>query len=494
VNPDRGAPDHWRDRPVTVMGLGLFGGGAGVARWFAQRGARVTVTDLRGADELASSLALLADLELRTVLGRHDEADFRDSECVIANPAVAPDNPYLALARENGVEVTTELGLFLELCCAPQIWISGTQGKSSTANALTQLLRASGRSACLAGNIGRSLLAELDPPSPARPDVPARAGHTIVVEVSSYQLECLPADIGCRRAESRVEMIVLTNVLADHLERHGTIDAYVDAKARLFEVLRPGGTAILPAGDTRLLQRAAQDCRIVEHAPEASPELGVRAGHFALGQLDLGALDQLHLPGEFQIGNVLQALGAAFLSGSPAPVLAAALPELEGLPHRLEDLGTIAGRRIVDNGVSTTPDSTLAALGSIQTGCTLMLGGQTKRGLGFEQLATRAARSATRVITFGRDRDEIGRSFEVAGVEVARCATLDDAVPLALKSTPVGETILFSPAAASFDGYSNFRQRALAFRAALASAASVASADRAGSPDPTAGCAPRAER
>ncbi|MFT5477813.1 MAG: UDP-N-acetylmuramoylalanine--D-glutamate ligase [Planctomycetota bacterium] len=466
MRSERGAAGYWRDRPVTVMGLGLFGGGAGVARWFAERGARVTVTDLRDAEELAPSLAQLEDLELRMVLGGHDERNFVETECVIANAAVPPNNRYLARAREHGVEVTTELGLFVELCALPQIWVSGTQGKSSTANALAQLLRASGRAVRLAGNIGRSLLAELaEGNRPGR--VQRSSEDTFIVEVSSYQLECLPADIASRRAQSRVQTIVITNVLVDHLERHGTIEAYVDAKARLFEALTTGGNALLPAGDTRLSERAPADCRTVEHAPESAPELGLRAGRFALGDVDLGKVDQLQLPGEFQIANVLAALGAAHLAGVPAPALAATLPHLEGLPHRMEHLGTRDGRYIIDNGVSTTPDSTLAALDSVRTGCTLMLGGRTKRGLGFEQLAARAAQRSARVIAFGHGRDEIGTSFREAQVEVTCCATLEDAVQNALQRTPVGDTLLFSPAAASFDAYSNFRQRALAFRAAL---------------------------
>ena len=168
-------------RAVTVMGLGLFGGGAAVARTLAGEGAAVTVTDLRTTEELAPSLAQLADLDLSWVLGHHRARDFTDSDLVVANPAVPPTSPYLRLARDAGVPITSEAALFLDRCPARVVAVSGTQGKSSTASFLAQLYRS--RRCFLGGNIGHSLLNDLDAMD---------ADDLAVVELSSYQLEHLP--------------------------------------------------------------------------------------------------------------------------------------------------------------------------------------------------------------------------------------------------------------------------------------------------------------
>jgi UDP-N-acetylmuramoylalanine--D-glutamate ligase len=148
----------WTGRRVTVMGLGLFGGGATVARAFARRGARVTVTDLRSAEVLEPSLRALAGLPLELVLGEHRAADFTGAELVVANPAVRPDHELLALARAHGATVAGEIELFLANVRARVACVTGTQGKSSVCHVLHGLLERSGVRAVLGGNIGTALV------------------------------------------------------------------------------------------------------------------------------------------------------------------------------------------------------------------------------------------------------------------------------------------------------------------------------------------------
>jgi len=448
---------RWSGRRATVMGLGLFGGGVETARYLAKLGMQVTVTDQRPAELLAESLAALEGLELRYVLGRHELQDFTQTDLVVANPAVAPANPFLAAARAAGVEQSSEMALFLEACPAQLVLVTGTQGKSSTSNAIDHFLRAAGRASHLGGNIGRSLLGELDRLGPE---------DWVVLEISSYQLEALPRLL---RGVERVAAVCCTNVLADHLERHGTLDGYEAAKRRILEFANPSTVVVLSADDPRTscwdVPRGKPLFFSTRGASLARATLN--GGEFQLDGECLGRAGDSRLPGDFQRDNTLAALACARALGADAKRLGAAVASLRGLEHRLEDLGLRAGHRVWDNGVSTTPDSTLAALQSLHGPLVLVCGGQAKQGLSLQDLARESKSRLRCAIGFGAAAQALRAAFEEAGVPAFACSSVEDAVRAAFQRAAAGDEILFSPACASFDQYRNFRDRALAFRAAL---------------------------
>ncbi|MCZ6597055.1 MAG: UDP-N-acetylmuramoyl-L-alanine--D-glutamate ligase [Planctomycetota bacterium] len=443
-------------RRALVMGLGRFGGGAGAARHLARRGFDVTVTDLSPPHELAASLEVLDEVNVRLSLGGHRRADFERADLVVANPAVSPSSPWLAVAREHGARITSEIELLLEALPARTVCVTGTQGKSSTCSMTAAFLAAAGFRAHLGGNLGGSLLDEL--PRIAATDV-------VVLELSSYQLAAL-ADPGA--LPTRVEAVAVTNVLADHLERHGTPAAYAAAKGRILDLLVEGGVAILPGADGKLAAWTPKRGARVDFWPEGrfGPGLFLREGLFRHDEVALGRVEDLAVPGRFQRENALVALGLAHAIGARPTDLERAVGAARGLEHRVEDLGLFRGRRVVDNGVSTTPDSTLAALECVPAGSTLIAGGRSK-GLPLDELAAHAARRAALAVTFGEAAAELAAAFRAAGLEALQTITLDEAVAEAFERTPAGGTVLFSPACASFDAYANFRERAQAFRAAL---------------------------
>ena len=450
---------RFQDSKVTVMGFGLFGGGASTARWLLEAGARVTITDLRTADELAPSLEAWNDNPPggdapAWVLGEHREEDFTGADWVVANPAVPPGDELLVAARSAGARVTSEMELFLESCTARLVLITGTQGKSSTAHILAGLLEGSGRSVVLGGNIGHSLLAGAD----------ELAENTIaVVEISSYQLEALSENTG----RGRAELVAITNVLADHLERHGSVAAYERAKARILGQLGPEGVAFLPVGLVeRPRFRVHGDCHVRTHSRTAG-NCRVVEGRFRADEFDLGAVSNLDLPGDFQVDNALLALGMASELMCEADDLATSLGQIKGLEHRMQSLGWIDGIHVVDNGVSTTPDSTLATLASVSEPCTLMLGGQAKKDLGWNELARQIKSRGTRVVAYGTSAQEVHWALLQAGAEAWVETNLEQATHRAQEETAEGGTLLFSPACASFDEFLNFEERALAFRSYL---------------------------
>ncbi len=438
---------------VLVMGLGSFGGGAGAVRYLAGLGARVVATDMRPAAGLARTLAELGDLPVEFVLGEHRRADFEAAEIVVVNPAVRPGDPLLAAARAAGARLTSEIELFLEAVRARVVAITGTQGKSSTTHLTHALLAGCGRRAHLGGNIGASLL-------PALPTI--HEGDFVVLELSSYQLEAL----GGTGTAARAEAVAVVNVLQDHLERHGTLEAYAAAKRRILELLRPGGHALLPLDDARCASWTVAGTRLDFSTSDTGHGLHLRAGEFRLDGEVLARVEDLALPGDFQRANALVALGLARVLGLEAAALARALPTVRGLEHRLQDLGSVRERRVIDNAVSTTPDSTVSALLALPPGTVLVLGGRQKR-LPLTELCAVARARVAHAVAFGEAGPVFAAALREAGVPVEVAASVEEAVPLALARGARGAHVLFSPAGSSFDAYANFQERAAAFRAAL---------------------------
>lgn len=444
----------------VVFGVGRFGGGAGAVRYLLDRGAaHVVATDRADAASLAATLAGFEREErLEWVLGEHREADFEAADWVVVNPAVPVGNPLLERAREGGATVTTEVGLFLEECPARLLGVTGTQGKTSVVTLAGQLLADQGLPVHVGGNLGGSLLSALPELTPE---------HWCVLELSSYQLEALPA--GAPRA---LEAALLTQLLPDHLERHGTPEAYRRAKERLFERVRPGGWALLPEMPVDPFPHRAwnlpDDVRTAD-IPRPADDREVRAFGASLGRV----------PGElpdFQQRNAAAAAGLVAAGLGPAGLadggeLLGAERPLRTPEHRLQDLGPIAGREVIDNAVSSTPDSTLGALEGWGRGGWLLVGGHDK-GLELAPLLDQVRALGLRLVAFGAAGERVAREAAAVGVEVLRAADLPAALGLVwrapLEADPLDRRVLLSPAFSSFDAYDNFQARADHFRRLLA--------------------------
>ena len=442
-------------RSVLVMGLGSFGGGLGAARFLEQAGARVTVTDLRQPEELEEGLAGLTGLEIELVLGEHRLEDFQAADLVVPNPAVAPNNEFLVAAREAGATIRSEVELFMERCPARLVAVTGTQGKSTTCSLLAQLLRRCGFGVHFGGNIGGSLLSDLDNMS---------ADDVCILELSSYQLDALSEvkESAAPRPAGRAELVVITNILSDHIERHGTREAYALAKLRILELLDERGTALVSEDSLALSETAQPSDRLTLFGPGRTLE--IEDDQFWLGGESLGCVGDLQLPGAFQHENALLALGAAAKLGSHPAALQLVVGSLTGLSHRLEDLGRFGGRRVWDNGVSTTPDSTASALRSLDRRCILVCGGRYKTTLPLDVMLEAARDRVHCVVAFGADASILAEAFRAREIATRETETLAEAVDAAFEEASSERDVLFSPACASFDAYRNFRERALEFR------------------------------
>ena len=218
----------FQNKRITVAGLGRFGGGIEVTRWLAAQG-RVLVTDREPAEKLADSMRLLDGLPIEFHLGGHDTSDFTNCDLVVTSPAIPPTNAYLQAARDAGIPITTEIRLFVDRCPAPVVGVTATKGKSTT-SALVGAMLKTRYSVHVGGNIGGSLLSRL-------PEI--RPDHLVVLELSSYMLEHL----GSQQWSPHVGIVGMIGI--DHVEWHGSAEAYVNAKRNLVRYMKPDDIAVL---------------------------------------------------------------------------------------------------------------------------------------------------------------------------------------------------------------------------------------------------------
>jgi UDP-N-acetylmuramoylalanine--D-glutamate ligase len=432
--PAQPVPTDLAGLRVSVLGLGRFGGGAGVTRWLAGQGAAVTVSDAADPEDLAESLDQLADLDLTLHLGGHREADFLSADLLVVNPAVPKTHPLLVQAVDAGVPRTTEINLFLQRCPAFVVGITGSVGKSTTAAMTAELLRTA-RTTHLGGNIGRSLLGDLPT---IRPD------HVVVLELSSFQLEDLPI-VGLSP-----QVALVTNLQPNHLDRHGSMEAYVLAKRNICRYQSPEDLLILNAADPAC-RAWAEDVpgRVAYFDPAVDPF-------------------ELAVPGEHNQANAQAAWAVASEFGVPRKPAAGVLRNFRGLEHRLELLGEIDGVRYVNDSKCTTPGGAVVALGSFPAGtCVILLGGSEK-GADFDDLAAAVAGRAKAAVCFGATgpklADGIRENAPGENQPVTVVTTLKQAFDAAHNQARPGDVVLLSPACASYDQFTHYEQRGETFR------------------------------
>jgi UDP-N-acetylmuramoylalanine--D-glutamate ligase len=493
-----------RDRAVTVLGFARSG--IALARFLADLGARVTVYDGRPAVELRASIAALEGRHVTLRLGPEVDppSTWRHAALVVTSPSINPDYPTteprlraaladLVAARAAGepgaAALVGEADLFLRLCPAPTIGVTGTKGKTTTASLAADLLAADpSHPAVLGGNIGIPLVEHLPELTP---------GHRVVIELSELQLPTLSRG---------TTVAAYTNVTADHLDRHGSLAAYRRVKRRLAELVDPNGALVLNAEDPvvaayaglgtapALLYRVERpvpggvgvvDGWIVAAGVQRLPIAG--GGTAAVGPGGrIMPVDELAIPGRHNVANALAAIGVALLFGVAPDAIRRAAAAFSGVEHRLETVAIANGVRFVNDSQGTQPDAVIAALRAFPAPIVLIAGGRDK-GVDLSGLARVVAERATAAVLIGETADAMAAGFAAAGLRrVERASTLDEAVAVAdsiareavqsaalagaggsAASGPVG-TVLLSPAAASFDMFVDYAARGRAFKAAVA--------------------------
>jgi UDP-N-acetylmuramoylalanine--D-glutamate ligase len=460
-DPDVG-PQDFRGRRVTVIGLGKGRATAGIARFLVANGARVTIADPKSRAELAEGIGRLANTPVELVLGAaSDDAALADPDFVFINQGVRPRSATVQRALQRKIPVLTEMGLFFRLCPAPIVGVTGTKGKSTTYTLITRILERGTARVVAGGNIGTSIIDLL--PTIAANDV-------VVLELSSFQLDTLGRS---------PHVAVITNVLEDHLDWHGTRDAYVAAKQHILAWQGPRDVAVLNLDDpTTVALHTGIPSEIRGYSLTLQPRRGAyREPDGTLALID-GATRrpvlherELRVPGRHNVSNALAALVVGDLHGIGPDAIADVLRAFTGLPHRLESVAEVGGILYVNDSQGTTPYATIPALVAHGRPAVVILGGVSKNA-DFTELARAVVRDARAAVLIGQSADEIGAALERAGaarkpLPVERAETLPEAVRKATALAKAGDVVLLSPSGQSFDMFSSYEERGEVFRTAV---------------------------
>jgi len=438
---------------VLVMGLGQFGGGADSAIFACESGAKVTVTDLADEKMLEESLARLGDCDIEYHLGGHCAEDFKNADVVIVNPAVPPDSKFLQIAHKANKLITSQIEIFFGLCPCLIVGITGANGKSTTAALTAQLLREGigqegieYKRVWLSGNIGnRPLLGMLEGTD---------AEDIVVLELSSFQLEQL-----CR-IEKAPDVSVITNLTPNHLDRHGTFEAYCRAKENIFKFQKPR------ADKPSVSIFNADDPITADWFEHYNKTPFRRCLTFKASDVPDAFRRVFKLPGAANLSNLAAAAAVARELGVTDDRIAKAVGMFEALPHRLELVTEIDGTRWYNDSIATTPASAIAALEAFEAPKIIIAGGYDKH-LPFDELGRKIAQKAKAAILIGKTAAKIAEAISAAGqtrVQVEFADSIAEAVDCANRLAENGDVVLLSPACASYDMFKNFQQRGQVFR------------------------------
>jgi UDP-N-acetylmuramoylalanine--D-glutamate ligase len=452
-----------RGERILVLGLGMSGMAA--VRWALSRRSsgedvRVAVVDERTAADdpsLAGKAQALRAEGADVALGV-SEVPAGPWDLVVASPGIPPHAPVMLSALAAGAPVISEVELGWRVARAPIVAVTGTNGKTTVTALLTHLLTGAGIDARACGNIGGTTVldAALTAPESA----------VLVAEVSSFQLALTD--------RFHPKVAVLLNITPDHLDWHGSLDAYAADKAKVFANMGPGDTAVLdvddPGSAAKVGQAEATGATVVRVSRSrldpggAAVVDGVLAVDRPGGLIGLVAPAELRIRGDHNVSNALAAAAAALALGADVEAVRAGLESFEAVEHRLEPLDEIDGVSWVNDSKATNPDAVLKALTAFgDEPLIVLLGGRNKHN-DFHALARAVAARAKAVVLFGESLPELREAFSGEPVTVVEAASMKLAVAAAADMADRGDIVLLSPANASFDEFTSFEHRGREFK------------------------------
>ena len=418
----------FRAKKVLIMGLGLHGGGVGVAKFFCNQKANVLVTDLKTKEQLKESLQKLKGLKIKCALGGHKETDFLSADLIIKNPDVPLSSPYLEIARKNKIPVETDVSLFFKMSNAFVIGITGTKGKSTTASLIYHILKQKYKRTFLAGNIGVSPL-ELLPK--------IKKSDKVVLELSSFELEGL---------SQSPDIAVITNILPDHLNRYANMAEYVESKKIIFKYQKRGDVLVLNSDDLIVKEFAKEsNSKIVFFSLDNKPK-NIK-------------LNSFKLLGEHNLSNLLASIKVAKLMNVSPKIIEKSLKSFKGVPSRQEFVKEINGVKYFNDTTATMPDASIMAINVFSDNfpnsrLILICGGQNK-GLNYNKL-TDAIKEKVNILIMlpGTASDKIKEGlFEYN--KLYEVSLMKEAVKKAKELSKRGDVVILSPGAASFNLFKN---------------------------------------
>ncbi|MFB0534898.1 MAG: UDP-N-acetylmuramoyl-L-alanine--D-glutamate ligase [Anaerolineae bacterium] len=502
--------------------LGLAREGTALARFLAEGGATVTVSDIKSREDLSKGIEALAGLPIRFVLGGHP-TEILEADVVFVSPGVPLEVPILVEARKRGIPISSETRLFAQLCPAPIVGVTGSSGKTTTTALVGGMLEKAGYRTWVGGNIGQPLIGYL---TDIRPE------DKVVMELSSFQLEFFapaprervtrlrsqiaPAGLQIQRPGGGLQIrreqkgpfaftdrgwsppiAAILNITPNHLDRHPTMEAYTEAKINILRYQGADDVAVLgydnpitrglihsqfsvpnsPSVLSFSLRTEVEQGAFVRACPEPFGFAQDRLRRDGKVVLRLGeeewqicAVADIKLLGQHNVENVLAACAIAGATGAETQSMAQVATTFAGIEHRLELVRTLRGVRYYNDSIATSPERTVAALRSFEEPIVLLAGGRDKH-LPWEEMAQVTLRKVRHLVLFGeaapiieRAIHDVQRTMHNAQLAIHQCTTLEEAVEVAARNAQPGDVVLLAPGGTSFDAFRDFAERGERFR------------------------------
>ncbi len=445
--------------------IGAARQGLALSQYLANHGAKVILTDSRPENELAAELESLQGQNIEFALGGHPLSLLDGADFVCPSGGVPLSIPLIEDALNRKIPLTNDSQIFLENCPATVIGITGSAGKTTTTALVGQMAQAyfemkgEVNKAWVGGNIGNPLISQLDE---------IQEDDLVVMELSSFQLEIMTKS---------PQVAAVLNITPNHLDRHGSMEAYTAAKARILAYQKASDVAVLnrdDAGSWKLAQDLRSDLiSFGFHGPDGMKNgTYVEKEHIYLQigreRIKMLPLDWINMKGRHNQANVLAACAISAAASIALPAIQMGVENFKGVPHRLEFVRTFKGADWYNDSIATAPERSLAAVDSFDQPIVLLLGGRDKN-LPWDKLAEVVRKRVSRVILFGEAADliaeAIGPKHRGQNLQsVVKCTTLEEAVKTAANQVVEGDVVLLSPGGTSFDAFKDFAERGEMFR------------------------------
>jgi len=448
--------DSFRDKRVTILGLARSGEAA--ANLLSTLGAHVLVSDQKNEGQLREAVDRLISehTQIKFHLGGHPDEIIRGADLIVKSPGVPMEIPVLESARGMGVPVIGEVELAYRVCRSPIIAISGTKGKSTTSTLLGQILSKSrSGKTIVAGNIGRPI---------TRYVLSLTEEDLLVLEVSSFQLEAT--------VDFAPKISVILNIKQDHFDRHGSIEAYAAAKYRIFANQAGDDYTVLNADDPLTMACASQTrAKVILFSTRQKLDGGIFLENGEIVANLHGArtvvcgCDELRMPGQHSLSNAMAATAVALVYGVDPKLIREELKSFSGLEHALEFVDQVRGVKFINDSKATNVVSLKAALESLSENAILIMGGRDK-GNDYDPIKPLVQEKVSHLILIGESADKILKAIG-SYTSVHRATTMADAVNMGYSLANPGDTVILSPACASFDMFRDYAERGLVFKEAV---------------------------
>lgn len=444
----------WDVRDKKILVIGAARSGLGAAEYLRGKGAKITLTDSKPAEKLGDLVMSLKGLGIELVLGRDPEVYPGAYDYAVISPGVPLTVPIARKITGLGIPLTGELETAFRDTTAPYIAITGTNGKTTTTALTGQIFLDAGRPVFVGGNIGTPLVTGIKDLTP---------GHVVVAEISSFQLETIDS--------FRPKVSVIINITPDHLNRHGNMEGYTAAKARIFENQQADDFTVLNYDDPRVRALAEKTAgRVIFFSRKVLLESGVYMSNGEItvdfNGIKAGVIhkEEIFIKGEHNLENALAATAASVCMGIKPELIARTLKSFPGVAHRLEYVADIDGVTYINDSKGTNPDSTIKALEAYDRPVVLIAGGMNK-GSDFNQLARLIKAKARTVVVIGETAPIIKEALEGQGFSaIIQANDFPETVFLAKQAALPGDIVLLSPACASWGMFNNFEERGNLFK------------------------------